>query len=1006
MTPYTLNINKGTFKQMRKAVSIIILAAFISTSVRSPAYAQVASVDPIPRMPAPGAMVHLSPEYTPAYLKALIVHPENALRFDFIVAKGDDSLTDQQKHDTYQKLIKYFLASLAVPDENQWVNLSPYEKDRIIKDDFGKTEMGRDLLAQDYLLKQITASLINPEENLGRKFWDRIYAQAYKEYGTTNIPVNTFNKVWIIPDSASVYEHGNMVYVVSQHLKVMLEEDYLSLRKHSGITNTSSNKAHSIGSQVVREIVLPALEKEVNEGRNFAALRQVYSGMILAAWYKYTLKESLLGKIYANKGKVRGVDQDPMNNQKIYTQYLKAFKKGAFNYIKEDVDKYTQETIPRKYFSGGALEADYFGNRTGKGIVQPASQAMVGEDAAIIPEDAAMVDLRTTQEARNSVAPANAAMATPKVFVDSNYIHQLKESVPVKYLKYRISYLVGGPLTGLARDTEGNVVVATPEVLLISNVNSDIYNYGDTLGLVKEGGLAHTIYFSDVMEWGLINIHNQLVRDDGNEYTPSPTGVFVRTHDGLYEIYRNRISFTSSSDHAMTATGPENELRIDPSSSKDLSLNFNWAIFRGGVGGTVINVLPQEGGNIKVLYDENRKEIFLNPNNLQFTRGVTTISLTGRAGRQGLRISNNSKNSTLTVLKEELKNQAMNVITRKVTLGLLAAGLLTGPAVVQGWAQRSTYHHIYDSPGEVTFQGGMAVFQKRVEGAEYQLLIDFGKGTFYGDKIEDHGQKLTAFPNGKGLDPNIKKIFKERIEKSRDLTDVQRTRALEILSNADRAMTLGGKIATGALLGLTLLGTSARGQQPTTAPLSAPQEASSVKTPVSVTFLNKDKNGNAVMITEGKTYNYETAASDFGGDEKVITKVVVESLIIGSDGMGHVTVTVHLRDVSKDKERGGSLYILGPILRDFHPPPEGLTEDKATVTNPNNLNSYGGIDFNAANLNLQIKRDGHGVPLPISQQDLQNIKIDGLVPVIIDIKPATSLPIFADLQSTANSVNG
>jgi len=36
-------------------------------------------------------------------------------------------------------------------------------------------------------------------------------------------------------------------------------------------------------------------EKEVNEGRNFANLRQVFSGMILAVWYKHALKESLLG---------------------------------------------------------------------------------------------------------------------------------------------------------------------------------------------------------------------------------------------------------------------------------------------------------------------------------------------------------------------------------------------------------------------------------------------------------------------------------------------------------------------------------------------------------------------------------------------------------------------------------------------------------------------------------------------------------------------------------------
>ena len=33
--------------------------------------------------------------------------------------------------------------------------------------------------------------------------------------------------------------------------------------------------------------------------------------------------------------------------------YLEAFKKGVYDYIKEDYDPATQEIIPRKYFSGG-----------------------------------------------------------------------------------------------------------------------------------------------------------------------------------------------------------------------------------------------------------------------------------------------------------------------------------------------------------------------------------------------------------------------------------------------------------------------------------------------------------------------------------------------------------------------------------------------------------------------------------------------------------------------------
>jgi len=345
-------------------------------------------VGPIPtaqaqefQLPVPGVMLHLSPGFIPAELKGITVHPENPLMFDFIIYRGDKVLSNQQKREDYKRLVKYFLASLAIPDEDQWVNLSPYEKDRIIKDDFGKTLMGRDLLSQDYILKQITASLIYPEDNLGKEFWNNVYAKAQQQYGTTNVPVNTFNKVWIIPDNALIYEKGNTAYVLKNHLKVMLEEDYLALSKRHVNQGTwlqpcpqagcqpnqplnvkasqGTNRLPStIGSQLIRQLILPALEKEVNEGKNFALLRQVYSGMLLAAWFKRTLKESILGQIYANKTKVKGVDQDPKNNEAIYQRYLQAYRKGVFNYIKEDIDKYTHEEIPRKYFSGG--ETGYF----------------------------------------------------------------------------------------------------------------------------------------------------------------------------------------------------------------------------------------------------------------------------------------------------------------------------------------------------------------------------------------------------------------------------------------------------------------------------------------------------------------------------------------------------------------------------------------------------------------------------------------------------------------------
>ena len=120
------------------------------------------------KLPAPGVIVHLSPSLEPPLLKGIKVHANNPFRFDFILDKGDSGLSVETPlmasllKQEAAKLIKYFLASLTIPEKDLWVNLSPYEKNRIIPQSFGLTEMGRDLLGEDYMLKQITASLIYP----------------------------------------------------------------------------------------------------------------------------------------------------------------------------------------------------------------------------------------------------------------------------------------------------------------------------------------------------------------------------------------------------------------------------------------------------------------------------------------------------------------------------------------------------------------------------------------------------------------------------------------------------------------------------------------------------------------------------------------------------------------------------------------------------------------------------------------------------------------------------
>jgi len=156
---------------MKKLLCILVILAFIANTAQSvpAAYAQEIF------LPPPGAMVGISPSYVPIAIKGLKIYPDNPFRFDFILDTGNSKLQGDRLADESNLLIKYFLAALTVPDNDQWVNLSPYEKDRVIPEAFGITEMGRDLLAQDYLLKQLAASLIYPEHKLGKTFWERVH---------------------------------------------------------------------------------------------------------------------------------------------------------------------------------------------------------------------------------------------------------------------------------------------------------------------------------------------------------------------------------------------------------------------------------------------------------------------------------------------------------------------------------------------------------------------------------------------------------------------------------------------------------------------------------------------------------------------------------------------------------------------------------------------------------------------------------------------------------------
>ena len=346
---------------MLLCLSLVIPPGYCQNALVNTARQDKPYMSVLPYMPAPDKVLNTSQWFDPVMLKGLKIYADEPFKFDFIFDPGDEKLSDEEFQAKAQQSIGYFLAGLTLKDEDLWVNLSPYEETRVAGGKLEQTDLGKDMLAMDYVLKQLAASLTYPETTLGKQYWDKVRA-------VSGANADTYNKVWIAPDKVSLYQGKDKVYIDQATLKVMLEEDYLAMQKNqqtvgaNGVGPIQNGRTPSApttaASQITRELIIPRITEEVNRGMSFAHLRQIYNALLLSYWFKLKLKQSVLGQVYAGKEKLRGVEvNDPNIKEKIYNQYLEAFKKGAYNYIKKEKDPGKFLPTFRKYYSGGIVVA-------------------------------------------------------------------------------------------------------------------------------------------------------------------------------------------------------------------------------------------------------------------------------------------------------------------------------------------------------------------------------------------------------------------------------------------------------------------------------------------------------------------------------------------------------------------------------------------------------------------------------------------------------------------------
>jgi len=176
-------------------------------------------------LPRSDTLLSPTDKFVPLTLRGIRVDKRDPFKFSFIVDEADTDLTSSDLEKQSTMLLRYFLGALAMPEDEIWVNLSPYEPDRVVPDQLLPTDIGRDMLAQDYLLKQLASSLTFPQSKSGRNYWQALTAKGGA--------VNSFNKVWIVPDKAVIYQNDQGAFIKSAHLKVLTESDYLARQKNS-----------------------------------------------------------------------------------------------------------------------------------------------------------------------------------------------------------------------------------------------------------------------------------------------------------------------------------------------------------------------------------------------------------------------------------------------------------------------------------------------------------------------------------------------------------------------------------------------------------------------------------------------------------------------------------------------------------------------------------------------------------------------------------------------------
>ncbi|MDD4953911.1 MAG: hypothetical protein PHG40_03275, partial [Candidatus Omnitrophica bacterium] len=276
--------------------------------------------------------------------------------FKLLLDKGDQlkrAVPKIELENTSKILLNYFFIGVSLPNDTFWVNLRPDSPEQIIDNSLAQTDVGKILLEADLQLKKDTAKFTSPETPEGREYWNKLYQKAGEIFGYDNVTIPTLTRPWIVPDEIIIRESDTNAYIYKATLKVMLEQDYLKNSASYSFKDERLKQLNEYSSQLIRELIIPKITKEINIAKRYAPLRQVYYSLIMAQWFKQKFygKGGLYSWLIDRKSLAGLTSAEQWSKDTYFKAYQKSFKEGEYNF-KEPVQTPFGQSI-RSYFSGG-----------------------------------------------------------------------------------------------------------------------------------------------------------------------------------------------------------------------------------------------------------------------------------------------------------------------------------------------------------------------------------------------------------------------------------------------------------------------------------------------------------------------------------------------------------------------------------------------------------------------------------------------------------------------------